>query len=962
VTVLIADVAGSLAMASALDPEDVHALMDGFFALALEAVHREGGTLNQFRGDGFMALFGAPRARGDDPARALRAALEVQGAARAYAGSVRARFGLPFAVRIGVHTGAVWVGAIGDALRRDYTAEGPTVGVAARLEGAAAPGQILIGEATARRCEGLFELADLGARALRGLPEPVRVFELIGPGRRGASGAPLREGEPTPFVGRKALLAALRRLLLEGDGGLRCIEIRGEAGVGKSRLARELARWPATRPFVLELPCRESAAQRAYFPWLEALRRWPAERPFAAQAARLREALDGPSGTPPEPEAAATSLRELLAALLAERSLLLLLDDAGWIDPSSRALLARLTADPPQGRLAVVATLRGDSAGDWGASGPLASLRLEPLSGGEARRLADGILAGVPGRRELAKLAALRGGGNPLYVEELARALRERGEADLPETLLGVVAARVDALPSPAKRLLEAAAVLGEPCAPELLREVEPSGDCDAQLGELAELGLLVRDARGEYDFRHGVVRSGAYAQLVRARRSALHRRAAEALARRPEAASAGGAARVGSHYERAGDGAAAAPHLELAGDRYAALRALPEAAAHLRRALEDARAAAPGDASRALSLGLKLAAALLAQDRSGEAAAVLESLDVPRAAQGDRARLATARVHAGWVRFSNDNDYERGRRLIESGMRLAGGRLGASDAALLASGFLARIDLLDGELERSLRAARRVRALATARGDAASRALGLHHEVAVHAEAGRVAEARRLARRLHAELQGGEGDLATGTAELALARVHVLEGDAPRALAAAQRAAEAGARSGQLGLCYHAAVLRGYAQLLAGSPRAAHEAFESLVALNDRWPSTWLHAARGRLERGELDAAAEFAARCLAARPPRALRARALGVRGLALGLAGGDREEAEALLGEAVASCAALGLRPARAEALGFLATLCAQRGDAARAAHHARRARAEYARCGMPRHAAQVGGGGG
>jgi len=166
VTVLIADVAGSLAMAEALDPEDVHAMMDGFFALALEAVHREGGTVNQFRGDGFMALFGAPRARGDDAARALRAALEVRERSRAYADSVRARFGLPFSVRIGVSTGLVWVGAIGNELRRDYTAEGPTVGLAARLEALAAPSQILISEETARHAGG-FELSDLGARPVR---------------------------------------------------------------------------------------------------------------------------------------------------------------------------------------------------------------------------------------------------------------------------------------------------------------------------------------------------------------------------------------------------------------------------------------------------------------------------------------------------------------------------------------------------------------------------------------------------------------------------------------------------------------------------------------------------------------------------------------------------------------------------------------------------------------------------
>ena len=139
VTVLFADVVDSLAMAAALDPEDVHALMDGFFALSLEAIHLERGTVNQFRGDGFMALFGAPHAQGEDAARALRAALEIRSRAASYSESIRARYGFPLALRLGVNTGHVWVGSIGGQLRKDYTAEGPAVGLAARLQGMPRP-------------------------------------------------------------------------------------------------------------------------------------------------------------------------------------------------------------------------------------------------------------------------------------------------------------------------------------------------------------------------------------------------------------------------------------------------------------------------------------------------------------------------------------------------------------------------------------------------------------------------------------------------------------------------------------------------------------------------------------------------------------------------------------------------------------------------------------------------------
>ena len=601
---------------------------------------------------------------------------------------------------------------------------------------------------------------------------------------------------------------------------------------------------------------------------------------------------------------------------------------------------------------------------------PVAALRLGPLPAEESRQLAQTILGGLERHDDLAELAWLRGGGNPLFVEEVARALREgtpslrdaaryevslaRLQERIPETLHGVVAARIDALPERAKRLLEVAAVVGEPFPADLLRDVEPEEGAEALLAELTERGLVAPGPHGEYDFCHGLVRSGAYAQLVRERRTALHRRVADVFAKRPGADSPGGAARLANHFDRAGDAAAALQYLQRAGNGYLALRALAEAAAHLRRALELVREVGGGDRRLEASLGVQLAGALAALDRSGEAAAVLEGLDVEAAAVGDRPRIAMARIQAGWVRFSHDNEIERPRRLVESGLRLAQDLEGAEDAALLGHGYLSRIELADGDLGRALAAARRLCELATARADSTALVLGLHHESGVHGDAGRVAEARRVAARALFEAQGQANELSLGLAQLALARVHILEGEVESAFAAARCVEDAGQRLGQAAFAYHGAALRGQAHQLAGAPRAAHEAFESLAALNERWPSTWLYRARGALEIGDLDAAAEHAARCLAATPARSFRARALALRGLAIGLTGGRRDEAEALLGESLELCDALGLRPALAEVQVFLAELCARRGDAARAQHHARRGHEEYAACGMPRHA--------
>jgi len=977
VTVLLADVADSLGLAERLDVEDVHAVMDGFFAIALRAVHAEGGTVNQFRGDGFMALFGAPRARGDHPARALRAALDVRDATRAYGDEVLARHGVPFEVRIGLSSGVVWVGAIGDRLRQDYTAEGRTVGLAARLEALARPGQILACETTAKRAGSAFELRDRGAHNLRGLARPVQVFEVLRqrPPGGGGGGDRLQADWPrpvAPFVGRDVEVAALLEALrAPGEsGGVRCVEVRGEAGIGKSRLVLEAVR-RLPDAVLLELSCTESGAQRAYRPWLERLRHWPGGVPGGEAAAELAQQLDGRLDAVPDPPGVARAVRALLERAAAERQVVVAIDDAHWLDPSSRVLVGALVTEPARGRVAFVATLREGEDDAWAPAARAAVVRLGPLRDADAQRLAGSLLDGVEDAEALADAACLRGGGNPLYVEEVARALRDLPEAvreaarlevalrrapgRLPETLLGVVSARIDALSERAKRWAEAAAVLAEPCDADLLRELEPLHDADpaAVLGELVERGVLQGDAAGRYEFRHGVLRDGAYAQLVRERRAALHRRAATALAKRVDAPSPDAASRIGDHWNRAGDGEPAARHLLAAGTGYAALRSFAEAAAQLRRAFELARTLPEPRPELEASIGVALASALGALDRTGEAAAVLERVEHAGVGEVDRARLAMAQVQAGWVHFSNQGDVARGVALIERGVALARG-VGHDDAELAGSMYLARICTLDGDLGRALSAAERSIEIATARADPVALALGRYNECAALCEAGRLREAQRSAAQALALAREHSHDLVVASAYVASARAKLLAGDAEGALAGAARGAEASQRAMQMGFLYHAIVTRGLAFLLQGVPRAALDAFESLRELQDAWPSTALNRARGRLEVGDVDEAARLAQQALAARPPRAIAARALAVRGAAVGLGAGSADVGEALLGEAVDLCESLSLRPVQAEALSFLAEVCARRGDARRAAHYATRAQRVYLDCGMHVHA--------
>jgi tetratricopeptide (TPR) repeat protein len=807
-------------------------------------------------------------------------------------------------------------------------------------------------------------------RSVRGLSDPVRVFELLGEKPEGAGLGAQSDGGLSPFVGRGTELARLRRALLHG-AGLRCIEVVGEAGIGKSRLVQEALRSLPPASAVLPLACRESSARRAYVPWLHLLRRWPAELPGAERAALLALALDGRSGAPVEPAEVARALRALLAELLATRPLVVVLDDAHWIDPSSRQLVQQLTSEPPEGSLTVLATLRDDQSDDWGAGAPAERLALGALALPEARRLAELASGGLDDG--LTELACLRGGGNPLFVEEVARALRDgsqdlreaarlelslaRARKRVPETLWGVVAARIDALPESAKRVLEMAAVVGERFDADLVRDVvsglpeEPA----PLIHLLVTRGLLRPTPSGEYDFCHGVVRSGAEAQLVRERLTSLHRRIADALAKRPLADTAEGASRIGNHYDRAGEALAAIPQLLRAGRAYAGLRALLEAVAHLRRAFELLRAMTAPPPELESPVGLALASALAALDRTGEAAAVLESIDTERAVAEDRLRLAAVHVQAGWLRFSNENDVARGRALVERGLRAAQELPDGAETRLIAWSYLTRMELLDGRLAPALAAAHAVAEHASARGDRTGLAFARYNECAAYCEAGRLAEARAAVEDARALGAAGESDLIGGLATSALARLLLFEGDAQGALAAVAQAEEMVTRSGQVGLRYLTQVVRGYAHLLSGDARAAFESFEVLTALGAQWPSTLLHRARGALELGDFGAAAELARRALDA--PRGIRARALSVLGLATGLGAGRGDEAETHLVEAIDTCDALGLRPWLAEAQGFQAELCARRGDLARAAHYAARAADGYARCGMHVHAEQV-----
>ena len=980
VTVVVADVAGSLAMANALDPEDVHAVMNELFELATQAVHEAGGTINQFRGDGFMALFGAPRAQGDDAVRALRAALAVRSGAEKHGRRVQERFGVPLALRIGVNTGTVWVGSIGADLRLDYTAEGITVGVAARLEQAAAAGEILVSEETARRTRPYFELESKGAIQVRGLKEPVTAFALRGAGAFDGRIDVERSRGLTPFFGREAeagqLAAAQARA---AQSGVVWAGIVGEPGIGKSRLALEHAAQHAGSVLHLELRCHETNANRAFAPFAERLASWPLETPSAAEVSELRRRLiHAPGPGAPDRGAIVTALCGMVTDLAAKRPVLLVVEDVHWIDPSSRLVLEALLLRGFAAPILVLATSRPPLGPGLPEAACVLRLDLSPLGRTHSEEIARSILGDVPEAAALSALAVERAGGNPLFLEEVSRTLRDgppalRRSAQLemalrqatvrvPETLQSVVAARVDGLPERAKRVLEAVAVNALPFGPEVVSELEPEaaagGDVQALLEDLTSRGLLARTPEGAYAFRHGVVREVAYRQILRARRRQLHRRCAESLGRAGDVASPALASRIGTHYDLAGEPALAVEHLTRAGDAYLGMLATPEAAAHLQRAWELVHLDGSTEPALRASIGVLLASALNLLDRAGESAAVLEQFEASDLGAADSARVASACIESGWVSYSSRNEWARGVALIERGLALLDETPESRRTECQAHTYLLRLHQIDGGIARSLSSADRVLELTQAAGDRFGRAYALANLAATHCDAGNLDAASVRIDQAVAIARESENELAIGFTHTFLAKVWVFRGSAPRAIEAAELAEAAGERIGQVSSQYLAVLWKGEAFLLAGDVVRAAAEFDRLAAINSSWPSTLDRRARGRLELGELAEALDLSQRCLALTPPRLVRTRALWTYATALSLTEpGRAAEAEASLLEAVSICDTLGLRPQLAESHLGLAELADRRGERTAAQYFGRRAIDGFAACGMLAHASRA-----
>ena len=586
VSVLFCDIVRSTALAAKLGPEEFHLAIDRFFGVALTEVHRYEGTINQFLGDGFMALFGAPIAHEDHARRAVLAALGIMARAQ-------------LTIRIGINSGLVVVGRIGDDLRVDYTAFGDTTVLASRLQTAAAPGAVLLSQRTADLVRGYFRLEAVAPVQVK--ERTVHPLRVIGLGTR--TGRITAGDELSPFTGRDHELAELRRTFdAAADGEGQVVGLAGDPGLGKSRLALEFCRVAQDRATVIVGRCLSYGASIPYLPLFELVRNacgitvgdatdlmtakidlWVKALELEVSLAHyLRHAFivtDGDHGlTDLDPQAIRNrtfdALVRLLAAEAARRPLVVLVEDLHWIDQTSEDFLAGLADELPSVPIMLLATYRPGYSPPWTGKSFASQLALRPLSAAASKAIVASVLASTD--RAAAAAIAGRGEGNPFFLEELARAARDRatGAADgtVPETVQEVLAARIDRLSADQKAALQVAAVLGREFSLELAEEVwNGTVTVEGLLQELKGLEFL-RERLGSVErtfvFKHALTREVAYDGLLQARRRQLHGRAGAALEESAASQRFEHCELLAYHYSRSAEPARAIPYLVAAGDR----------------------------------------------------------------------------------------------------------------------------------------------------------------------------------------------------------------------------------------------------------------------------------------------------------------------------------------------------------------------------------------------------------
>ena len=668
ITALFADLKGSTALIEGLDPEEARAIIDPALQLMMDAVHRYEGYVAQVLGDGIFALFGAPIAHEDHPQRALYAALRMQEEMRRYADSLRGKGYPPLLMRVGINTGEVVVRSIRkDDLHTDYVPVGHSTNLAARMEQLAAPGSILITEATYRLTEGYFACKELGKTRIKGVEEPLNIYEMLGTG-------PLRTRLQVSatsrglsrFVGRYSELEQLQRALEQAKAGHgQIVGVMGEPGLGKSRLFYEFKLLSPRENIVLEAYSVSHGKASSYLPVIELLKSYfdiqvqDDERkrrekvigkvleldrtledtlPYLFALLGIEEQPSPLQQMDPHIRRRRTfeALKKLFLRESLNQPLILIFEDLHWIDNETQGLLDTLSEGVASARILLLVNYRPEYRHQWGQKTYYTQLRLTPLGTDDAEELLTFLLGNEESLRRLKRLILEKTEGNPFFMEEIVQELVEQGvvvregrtmhdspalptDLHIPTTVQGVLAARIDRLATEEKTLLQQLAVLGREFPLSLVRQVVPQSEEEFYrvLSALQHKEFLYEQPafpEVEYIFKHTLTQEVAYNSLLQEQRKPLHERTAQAIEVLYRGNLEDHYSNLAYHYSRSGNTKKAVEYLHLAGQQAGQRSAHTEAISHLTTALEllSTLSDTPGRAQHELVLQIALGPSLL--------------------------------------------------------------------------------------------------------------------------------------------------------------------------------------------------------------------------------------------------------------------------------------------------------------------------------------------------------------
>jgi class 3 adenylate cyclase/tetratricopeptide (TPR) repeat protein len=759
VTVLFADLKGSMELLADRDPEEARRLLDAVVERMMEAVHRYEGMVNQVMGDGIMALFGAPLAHEDHAVRACYAALRMQETVGRYAEQIQKTEGISLKIRVGLNSGEVVVRFIGSDLKMDYTAVGQTTHLAARMEQMADPGSVLIAPSTLRLAEGAVQITSLGARPVKGLDTAIEISELIG-------GAPARSRlrsvdtqQLSRFIGRLAELERLHALLeLARAGQGQVAAVSSEAGVGKTRLLYEFLRSAKTQTWRI-LEGRSHSYERAasYRPIIELLRAYfeldaldPASRVTEKVAATVRDLDPGlgdavapllslfdvlPSDDPfraldarERHDRVVDALTHVLLKETERQPLVLVLENLQWADAETQGFLDSLLDRIPTARLLLLVDYRPEYQHDWAGRPGFNQMEIDPLSSAATDELLRALLGDHRSLRPLRELLIQRSNGNPFFLEEIVRTLVEtnalagdRGAYRLagelktlqvPATVQAILAARIDRLPTDEKLLLQSSAVVGSDVPQALLEAIVdvPTESVGRALASLQTAGFLYEASLFPdvvYRFRSALTRDVAYASLLREQRRVLHARIVEAIERLYHDRHTSHVDQLAFHASRGEVWAKALVYNRQVGAR-AVLHAANGEAVH---ALQDALAALKRlpetreTVEQAIDLRLDLRPPLLQLGRLDDVLTVSREAERLAGDLGDEPRLArvyTYLINYHYLKGETSQAIEYGQRCLDVGRAIGDPALQGLARQYMGQSYHAQGDY--ARAERSLR------------------------------------------------------------------------------------------------------------------------------------------------------------------------------------------------------------------------------------------------------------------